>query len=351
MCFSKSLVYSDLYHQLPEDLKDIYFSEEYYKLAESNGEGSFHYFHYSDKNQHAVYPFLKNPINGFNEIPDDMYFDIQSAYGYCGVITNSYDSEFINAFYKEFNLFCTTERIIAEFVRFHPFLGNENFSSSLMQKLVDRKTVAIDLSIDYDEIFRSQYSSKGRNMIRKARKLGYRTEFVLNPTIELIEVFHQIYSENMRRVNASEFYFFSLDYFTTLFNRMGKNAYLALVYNNEDEIVCASIFLHHSKYLHYHLSGRNQKADNSVNNFIIDEAVQFGIKVGASRFHLGGGLSDDEKDHLFRFKSSFSKDRCDFFIGKRVHNQEVYDTVVKEWEEKNQDKIDVYKNHLLKYRF
>jgi hypothetical protein len=343
--------YLDVVSNIPSQLRDIFLSGAYFRLSEINGEGTFEYFSYSEGDKLAVYPFLKNEIVGFECTPSEGFFDIQSAYGYGGVISNSHDNGFIQSFFEKFDSYCSEKKIVAEFVRFHPLLNNYMFSSKKMTVIDDRETVIIDLTLSYDEIFKRQYTSKGRNVIRKAHKLGYRVGFQANPSIGLISEFHQIYSENMRNVNADDFYFFSLDYLLELFKNFPNSAYLGVVYDMNESVVCSSIFLHHKDFYHYHLSGRVSGADNCVNNFMIDEAVKHGISLGAKKFHLGGGLSNDKQDGLFKFKSSFSKDRGMFKIGKRVHNQEVYAKLVKEWEEKNPDKSETYINHLLKYRF
>jgi len=66
-------------------------------------------------------------------------------------------------------------------------------------------------------------------------------------------------------------------------------------------------------------------------------------------FCLGGGSSVD--DGIFNYKKKFAKNGIfDFYIGKIIHNQQIYDKVVKQWEEKYPEKKEKYKNYLLKYR-
>lgn len=65
-------------------------------------------------------------------------------------------------------------------------------------------------------------------------------------------------------------------------------------------------------------------------------------------FHFGGGVSSDMKDPLFKFKSGFSKENRKFYIGKKIHNQEIYDQIISIWEKNNPNKID---KRLLKYRY
>lgn len=345
------LTFKESVSKVPNNLKDVFLLEEYYKLSEFNGEGSFDFFVFSDNGRHAVYPFLKNEILGYKSAPNGGYYDIQSAYGYGGIITNSYEDDFRKLFFENFEIYCSQNNIVAEFIRFNPLLGNSDFSSSKMSLYEDRNTIVIDLSLGYDEIFHSSYTSKARNVIRKARKIGYRFSVNINPNLRLIERFYEIYSETMKRVKAEEFYLFSLEYFIEFFRLLTDSAFLALVYNNEDEIICASIYLRHSNFLHYHLSGRVQNSDNSVNNFMIDEAVKFGITTGAKQLHLGGGLTNDRNDRLFKFKASFSKEMRVFKFGTRVYDKELYERLVIEWSENNPEKIQRYRNYLLKYRF
>jgi len=70
---------------------DIYFEENYLRLFEANNEGIYNCFYYEKKNRVAIYPFLKNSVNELGYNLEDKYFDIQGAYGYNGVISNSMD--------------------------------------------------------------------------------------------------------------------------------------------------------------------------------------------------------------------------------------------------------------------
>jgi hypothetical protein len=126
-----------------------------------------------------------------------------------------------------------------------------------------------------------------------------------------------------------------------LFNVLDKNT----------NVVCSSIFFHYGDYFHYHLSGRSEQANNAVNNFLLDEAVKFAQKKGAKKFHLGGGRTSNPDDSLLKFKGSFSKTKFPFYIGKKIHNQQVYDEIVRQWENNEPEKKLKYKNHLLKYRY
>lgn len=336
-------------NKFPNNAKDIYYSASYYKLFQNLGDGIANCFFYINNNEFVFYPFLMNSVNELGYNLGNDFYDIQGAYGYNGVVSNSQDPNFISAFYLAFDDYCKKNNIIAEFTRFHPILQNQNFSKDYMTVLYDRQTVLIDLLNSYDDIWNCQYSSKNRNMIRKAQKNGLRIEIINDPKDEIIDKFIAIYTETMQNVNADNYYFFSKEFFYNIFKLLKGFVFLANVLNN-NEIVSSSIFLRYGKYLHYHLSGRTCKADNTVNNFLIDSIVKYGQELGLSFLHLGGGISGDENDPLFRFKRSFSNMVIPFYIGKRIHNFDVYNEVCSQWENKYPTLKLKYKQRLLKYR-
>lgn len=348
---NNTVQWNECLNKLPLDKQDVYFTPEYYSLYEQNGDGEANCFIFEKDDNIVLYPFLKNSINELGYSLDKEYYDIQGSYGYNGILTNSADSDFIDLFHQYFNDYCLQNNIIAEFSRFHPLLSNQDLSADHFQIIFDRETVALDLTQDYESIWKNEYSSKNRNMIRKAQKDGFRIEILTNPESSQIDTFIEIYKHSMKMVQADEYYYFNQDYFFNTFSLLKTNVYLFYVFNSNEDVVCSSIFFHYGNFFHYHLSGRSELANNTVNNFLLDEAVKYAREIGAEVFHFGGGISSDADDRLLKFKTNFSKTRLPFYIGKKIHNQQVYDEVVRQWEEKNPEKISLYKNHLLKYRY
>jgi len=343
--------WNDYLKLLPKNQQDVYFTPEYYSLYEQNGDGEANCFVFEKEGNIVLYPFLKNSINELGYSLDKEYYDIQGAYGYNGILTNSADSDFIDLFHQYFNDYCLQNNIIAEFSRFHPLLGNQDLSVDHFQIIFDRETVALDLTQDYESIWKNEYSSKNRNMIRKAQKDGSRIEIISNPDSSQIDTFIEIYNHSMKMVKADEYYYFKRDFFFNTFSLLKKNVFLFNVFNSNDDVVCSSIFFHYGKFFHYHLSGRSELANNTVNNFLLDEAVKYAKEIGAEIFHFGGGISSDADDRLLKFKTNFSKTRLPFYIGKKIHNKIIYDEVVRQWEEDNPEMRFKYKSYLLKYRY
>ncbi|MDY0173634.1 MAG: GNAT family N-acetyltransferase [Bacteroidales bacterium] len=343
--------WDEFLNRLPSGKKDVYFTPEYYDLYEKNGDGKTICIVYEQDTNIVIYPFLVNSINALGYELENEYYDIQGAYGYNGVLTNSMNPGFIDGFYKLFDEYCKQNNIIAEFTRFHPLLGNYEFSKKHMQIILDRETVSLDLRKNYEDIWSNEYTSKNRNMIRKAQKDGHTFEIIKNPSLNQINTFISLYFNSMGMVKAEDYYLFNQEFFHNTFSLLKDNSVLVNILQQNKDIVCSSVFLFNGEFFHYHLSGRSGGASNAVNNYLLDEAVKYAKIIGARRFHFGGGRSSDPGDSLLKFKSNLSKTRMPFYIGKRIHNKSIYKDIIIQWENKYPEKKEKYKNYLLKYRY
>lgn len=325
-------------NKMPLNHRDIYFTSEYYKLCELNGDGIGKLFVYFDKDKIATYPFLMNQIEGY--ALNDKYYDIQTAYGYGGPATNCHEEKFLSDFESCFIDYCKENNIVAEFIRFHPLIKNEKIFKENIEILHNRRTIYLDLKKDLDSIWNNDITSKNRNMIRKAEKNGLQVN-----RSSKYEIFKEIYEDTMDKVGANKYYYFKDEYY----NELSRNNNYILMNVEKDELVIASaIFMVYGDYFHYHLSGsRKDYLKYAPNNILLWETIKIAHNYGCRYFHFGGGLTDTEDDSLFKFKRSFSKDTSDFYIGKRVHNPKIYNYLIYEWEKKNNKKATL----LLQYRY
>ena len=323
--------------KMPIEKRDIYFTKEYHYIQEKNGDGEAELFVYLEDDNVAIYPYLKNRIKNYNLEKD--YYDIESAYGYVGPLSNCLDKKFINNFENEFNKYCRNNNIVCEFVRYHPLIKNENIFKENIEIDENRTTISINLNKSLNEIWNNDISSKNRNVIRKALKnklsVSYNGEF---------DKFKEIYIETMKKVRASEYYYFNDSYYDSL--RKIPNVIIEI--KKDNDVIASAMFMYMEQYFHYHLAGsRKEYLKYSPNNLMLWSAIKYAHENGFKKMHLGGGLSNKEQDNLFKFKKSFSKDTDKFYIGKRIHNYDIYNLIIKRWEEKNKRKASLF----LQYRY
>ncbi len=338
-------IWKDYINNIVTNVQDIYYTPEYYSLYENYGDGEAKCFIFEKSGEIALYPFLKNPITTLGYHLDKEYYDIQGAYGYNGVIASTDDSEFIASFWNEFNSYCQENNIIAEFMRFHPILNNQRLASSEMKTFFSRHTVYLDLKLSLDEIWMQQFSSKNRNMIRKAEKEG-----VSVIECDDYEVFRKLYDRTMTDLSAENYYFFPQKYYDEYKTAFKNNSLLCFAVL-DSKVIAGSMFMFSHDYAHYHLSARDRNYSKyAANNLILWHGIQRARERGCRWFHFGGGTTGEENDSLLMFKESFSKNKAEFWIGKHIRNHEIYNIIISQWKNNNPLLYEQNKNKLLGYR-
>lgn len=323
-----------------ENQKDIYFSEEYVKLYESD-HGKARCAVCQENNKIILMPYIRKEIDG--------YFDFETAYGYGGPISNTDNQEWIDKALLEMEKLFERERYVCGFIRFHSLLNNVEICKNYMQVLFDRNTVAINTEESEKEIWLKQITSKNRNMIRKAEKNGleYKAEFDFASLAKFIE----LYNATMTRLEAEDFYFFDDKYYQTFIDKFKGKAFLGTV-KKDGELVCAALFMFSKNFGHYHLEGSNHDYSKlAANNLLLWKTACEFHKLGIKEFHLGGGYNSNPENTLLKFKKSFSSNIKDFYIGKWIFNQRKYDELKNTWMEKNPNKVDKFGKFLLCYRY
>lgn len=320
-------------------LEDIYYSKEYVSLYLKKDEAIFE-FKYQE-NEHIFYNIaIKRPIKKIGNVDiNDGYFDLETAYGYGGFYTNSENIKFISRAIKKYVKKCIDEKIIAEFIRFHPFNDfPEKYSDFFDISIYDRDIVLVDLNLSKDERWNS-YSSNVRNILRKCEK-----ELTFTKSSN-IDMFIELYKKTMNRNNAKDFYYFTKNYFKKLLSN--KNVELYEV-QKDSRVISSAIFMFGSNFCHYHLSANDYEMKKyNGNYFLLDRMFDVAKRRGKKYFILGGGRSNLKDDSLFKFKQKFSKLTRPFYIAGKIYNKDIYKKYIHIWEEQSQKKDIKY---FLKYR-
>jgi len=308
---------------------DIYWLSGYCSLYESGQEESARLFIYKEDTGTVMYPFVLRQVNTLPHIKrlwedaPEMY-DIITPYGYGGPICTSLHDEdrngLLGRFQQAFSNYCKEQKIITEFVRFHPLYRNHQDYMDVDPCFV-RNTISVDLEPAVDDIF-AKFSSKNRNRIRVSLKSGLfgRQETM---TLERLQFFIDMYYHTMDRVKAQASYYFTEQYFYDMLDRLSDQLTMLGIYA-EDELVCASIFLHEGEHVHYHLLASNERYFSCApNNFLLYFAIQHFKERGFKKIHLGGGYTGN--DSLYRFKKGFNNhEPLDFYVGRKVRDPYLY---------------------------
>lgn len=302
---------------------DIYFEPEYGKLNEKMEGGVLETFRFTCEygTVQSMYIKCETPFL----VDGEQFYDAVTPYGYGGpvIVECSDRKRLVDSYGAAYRKYCKDNKIVCEFVRFHPLEKNALDFAEVYEANYNRHTIAIDLTDDnYSAV---QFTPDCRNMIRKAAKKGVRVE--VDTECEHLDDFIRMYYATMDKNGASDYYYFSKEYFEKL--RSLDKCKLVLIngYVGE-EIISSSMFMCAEKYMHYHLAATNADYYSySANNIILAKAVEYGREMGLEWLHLGGGLSASDKDNLFKFKRNFGRrenNLKDFYQGKAVFMPGIY---------------------------
>jgi hypothetical protein len=304
---------------------DVYHLSGYVKAFRLHGDGDPMLFCYEGQSIRGINVVMKRDIADdpcfADQIAPDTYFDFITPYGYGGWLIEG-DGDKAELF-SAYETWCRENRIVSEFVRYHPMLDNAESSEGFYEVVRLGKTVAMDLSSP-DTIW-ANLTSKNRNMVRKAQKSGvaiYRGQF---PSI--YQTFKEIYDSTMDADNAAEYYHFKDEFYDSVRNDLSEEAQIFWA-EVDGRIIAISIMLSENGYMNYHLSGSLREYQHlAPSNLLLYKAALWGCRNGCKSLHMGGGVGSKE-DSLYKFKSAFNRNETkQFAIGKKIYLQDVYENL------------------------
>ncbi|MFD1861984.1 GNAT family N-acetyltransferase [Planococcus chinensis] len=305
-------------------MKDLYFEENYGKLYEAMEGGEtvvFDFSHHAGRIRHL---FIKREIP--YPLQGGPFYDLVTPYGYGGplilYVEAGRKSELVAEFEQAFQSYCKENKVVSEFVRFHPLVENAQDFTACYEVTFYRHTIITNLAAHEDPI-QQEYSSSCRRDIRHALKAGMEYRIIEKP--ESLALFKTLYYSTMQRNEASRYYYFDDAYFSKCLELFKENLVLVEVWY-EGQVIGMSLNFTSGKILHAHLTGTLKEFHHLFPALIL----QYGLAVwgkanGFELVHHGGGRTNLPDDTLYLFKKKFGRQaEGEFFVGKKIWNADVY---------------------------
>ncbi|SER60046.1 GNAT family N-acetyltransferase [Salisediminibacterium halotolerans] len=312
-------------------MSDIYFDKAYGRLYEKADEGKLRTFTYDSDEGTVVYRFIQREVP--LKIDHAPYYDILTPYGYSGPLMTSVHAgkdrkRLAGGFDEAFQAYCDKERIVSEFIRFHPLAENADDFQSVYELEHARDTVATNLR-DYADPFQAEFSSSTRNNVRRAFKKGVTYHVVERPAD--LEAFKAVYRHTMERTNAAAYYFFDDAYFAGLL-AMYRDQLAVVEVRHAGELLGASLVLLSGTWIHWHLSGTYQHTQQFAPDYVKAYAItEWGKANGYDFIHHGGGRTASKDDKLYKFKKQFGKNTSfPYYFAKKLRNPALFDALCRQ---------------------
>ena len=135
----------------------------------------------------------------------------------------------------------------------------------------------------------------------------------------------------MDRDKADGYYYFGEEYFAKILAAFPGGVITCKVFY-QDRVIAMGVYFRYKKLLHAHLSGSLTEYLKYSPAYILKYALAvYGHEHGYQYIHYGGGTSSAPDNGLYLFKKDFGKNTdFDFYIGKKIWDQEVYDRLCEE---------------------
>lgn len=276
-------------------IDDVFFSPDYLKSNELIFDGDAECFVFEVNNSTIAYPYIKRTIPGTD------YFDIISAYGYGGSVSNS-NSESYNSFNNVFCEYCRNNGIVSEFIRFHPFFENHSILRDSLSWFSKSPVVFVDY---FGEDFcLNKYVKK--EVIKKVKKAKKNEVTIIDDEKWIYyDNFIDLYKNDMILKGASNFYFFDNNFFYSLRDLLFDKTKLFLAFY-EKQLIGGHLILFGSKHSYNYLSCSDQNYLNSgVNDLLQYRVLEWAFENKMKKHLLGGGKK--AYDSLFITNSNFLK--------------------------------------------
>lgn len=252
----------------------------------------------------AILPLILRPMGRLSWAGGTTCMDATSPYGYGGPYAS--DDVEIGDLWAVVSEWMTEHSVVSSFVR----LALDAPMSSVLPYGTSLKSGAMNVIVDLGRSEEDQwrhYEHKVRKNVNKANRAGLSVE--LKESFTDLEEFFSLYSSTMDRRGASAWYYFDLEFFSTLTKTMRGSWVAAEVRDDCGRLVSAELILQSDRYLYSFLGGTLREAFPHAPNDLLKHAViGYGRESGRSGYVLGGGYTVD--DGIFRYKRAFDPTGC-----------------------------------------
>jgi len=292
---------------------DIYHTYDYHRTHATIDGGTPVMFVIKDVKGIVALPILERKINS-------KQLDATSVYGYPGPISNVQNKSIFQERYIDL-----LRRIYSEtgYISIFSRTNSLTLSDEILSKICHNsgETVVIELNCSEEEQLK-KYRANLRRDISKLKRSGFECKFV-DPKLHL-DSFINIYESTMKSLGATDYYLFSEDYYSSLFDNSMAQVKLVECLIDGD-VACSGIFFFCNNIVQYHLGGTSSEFYKfGPSKLMLDFIRGYAFDNQYDFFHLGGGLGR-KNDNLLNFKKGFSDRVYNFYLMKEVLYKGEYD--------------------------
>ena len=244
------------------------------------------------------------------------HYDLVAPYGFGGpYVAGRYDME---DFWRNFQDWAIKTGVISAFFRFSPFAAD-------IRELIDSVetnggNVIRSLTEGCEGIW-MDYKHPVRTCVRCAEQNGVTVEF--DETGKSIAAFIKIYYRTMKRLHATQRYYFPEEFFCKIVKNLSGQFFLSNAMYQGKVIAC-KLVLSSQNHIYPFLGGADESFFNLNPNQLLDTHIFYwGVEHEKKTCVLGGGY--DGYDGVFQYKKKFAPAGVvHYLVGKHIFDRVAY---------------------------
>lgn len=319
--------YEKLYRKIGK--KDPYFLIDYINIFNNKKKGLM-CFVFETENSIIILPGFLNEINIETT---ERYYDFITPYGYTGPLMSEEvpESEMI-FFWKDVGVWYLENNVVSEFIRFNLNGNEKNYDGNLVPTMLNVKGQIIEAENQW-----LNFEHKVRKNVKRAQREGLTSKIFYSEEMSSQEIqnFYDIYIHTMKRTNAQQNFFYSLEDFSFFIqNNTGYSAICNIYY--QDVVISSELVLVSDDTIYSFLGGTDENYfDKRPNDFLKLEMINWGRENNKKHYVLGGGYGYE--DGIFKYKKSFfPNDIVTYYTGRKIINNKIYHKLVEKANEERQ---------------
>lgn len=305
------------------DISQPYCLPEYFDVFCGGFENLISFSFKSDSSESIIaMPGYLKPIMIGGEVTD--FFDFITPYGYTGpFFSSNIKPSDIEEFWKAVDQWYKGNNVVTEFVRFNLSGNQEYYSGMVFPTMLNIKGQIIDEVEQW-----TSFDAKVRKNVNRAKRENLSSKvYYRNIEDDKISEFYDIYIQTMKRTEAKENFFYTLEQFKKFIESNKEYVAICTVYF-EEVPVSSELLLVSNDAIYSFLGGTDDNYfDKRPNDFLKVEALNWARTEGKKYYVLGGGYGFE--DGIFKYKKAFfPNDVVPYYTGRKILNETLYDTLV-----------------------
>lgn len=303
------------------NFNSAYLSFQYFEVF-SGGIEDLMCFVYAKDDRIILLPGYKKHIKIYNNLLE--LFDFFTPYGYTGAFySENVSEEELEDFWNKVDDWYLKNNVISEFVRFSLFNNYKKYTGHLQKTMLNVKGRILAQNDQWEG-----FEQKVRKNVKRAQRENLTSKiYYKNIDKEIIAEFHDIYIKTMKRTNAKDSFFYSLESFEYfVFN----NAKLCLICTIYDDLkpISTELLLISNQSIFSFLGGTIEESfDKRPNDYLKFEVINWARENNFENYILGGGYGYE--DGIFKYKKAFfPNDVVEYITGRKILNKELYSNLV-----------------------